>query len=399
MTLTKLVVDRAKPPERDQLFIRDDQERNLALRVTAGGVKSFVFEGRIRDDEMSRRQGREVKRPRRITVGTWPDMTVAQARDAVAKLRVAVAAGDDPTKTRAISAAEKTFGDLVDSYLAEAESKERRSLKRMHERINKFLIPWRDRLAADITPGDVALLHQTIGKENGKVVANRVAVMLVRAIFNHALKLKLFKGDNPAEGIERFAEQSRERFLTPAEMERVQAALVAEPHVYWRSFLSATLMLGTRKSELLSARWGDIDLDARTLRLPMTKNGRSHLLPIPEATLNMLKELPSFAARDNGEGWIFPATGVRKGPKGHLVDPLKAWHRIRAAADCPDVTIHDLRRTMASWMAGAGDSPLLIGRALGHQSSSSTQVYARLALEPLRVAFERNAALMLGSPK
>jgi integrase len=396
VTLTKLVVEHAKAPERDQIFIRDDQERNLALRVTSGNVKSFVFEGRVYDEEKSRRQGRIVKLPRRITVGTWPDMTVAQARDAVAKIRVAVAAGNDPTKARAMPAAEKTFGDLVDSYLADADARGRRSLGRMKERIEKHLSLWRDRLAADITPADVALLHQTIGKERGHVIANRVAVLLLRAIFNHAIKLKLFKADNPAEGIEPFAEQSRERFLSPAEMERVQAALVAEPHIFWRAFFSATLMLGTRKSELLSARWSDIDLDARTLRLPVTKNGRSHLLPVPEAVLNMLKELPSFEHREQGEGWIFPSTGGRS-PRGHLTDPLKAWYRIRTAAGVPDVTVHDLRRTLGSWMAGAGDSLLLIGRALGHQSSASTQVYARIALEPLREAFERNAALMQGT--
>lgn len=381
MVLTKIVVERAQVPERDQAFIRDDQVTGLALRVTAGGVKSFVFEGRVRG------------RVRRITLGAWPTMTVGQARDAVMKIRAAIAEGRDPANDRQDARHEPTFGDLVDSYLADAEARGRRSLGRMNERINKYLKPWCNRQASDITPGDVALLHQVIGKENGKVVANRVAVLLLRAIFNHALKLKLFKGENPAIGIEPFAEQSRERFLTPAELERVNNELAAESHPYWRAYFSATLMLGTRKNELLGAKWGDIDLEARTLRLPVTKNGKSHLLPIPEAVLRMLQELPSFAARDKGEGWIFPSTlaGV-----GHLADPSKAWQRIRERAGCPDVTIHDLRRSLGSWLASEGHSLLLIGRALGHQSSASTQIYARLALAPLREALERNASLMLG---
>jgi integrase len=62
------------------------------------------------------------------------------------------------------------------------------------------------------------------------------------------------------------------------------------------------------------------------------------------------------------------------------------------------VTIHDLRRSLGSWLASEGHSLLLIGRALGHQSSASTQIYARLALAPLREALERNASLMLGRP-
>jgi integrase len=108
----------------------------------------------------------------------------------------------------------------------------------------------------------------------------------------------------------------------------------------------------------------------------------------------MLKELPSFERRDQGEGWIFPST---LSGQGHLADPAKAWQRIRERAGCLDVTIHDLRRSLGSWLASEGYSLLLIGRALGHKSSTSTQIYARLALQPLREALEANARLMLGN--
>jgi len=381
MTLTKIVVERAASPQAGQTFFRDDQTTGLALRVTAGGVKSFIFEGRVNG------------RVRRMTLGQWPFMTVAGARDEVLKIRRAMLDGLDPADARLDARHEPTFGDLVDAYLADAEARGRRSLPRMVERIDKYLAPWRNRRASDITPGEVAQLHQTIGKERGQVIANRVALLLMRAIFNHALKLRLFKGENPAAGIEPFAESARERFLTPAELERVNNELAAEPHPYWRAYFTATLLLGTRKNELLGAKWADVDIEARTLRLPMTKNGRSHLLPIPEAVLRMLQELPSFAAREQGEGWIFASN---LSGAGHLADPSKAWQRIRDRAGCPDVTVHDLRRTLGSWMAGEGHSLLLIGRALGHKSSASTQIYARLALAPLRDALEANARLMLG---
>jgi integrase len=382
MVLTKIIVERAKAPTAGQTFIRDDETTGLALRITAGGVKSFIFEGRVRG------------RVRRLTLGQWPAMTVAGARDAVLKIRRAMLDGLDPADARLDARHEPTFGDLVDAYLADAEARGRRSLPRMVERIGKYLAPWRNRRASDITPGDVALLHQAIGRERGHAVANRVIIIMLRAIFNYALKLKLWKGENPATGLEPFPESARERFLTPAELERVNSELAAESHPYWRAYFSATLMLGTRKNELLGAKWADVDIEARTLRLPMTKNGRSHLLPIPEAVLRMLMELPSFARRDQGEGWVFPSTLAGA---GHLADPSKAWQRIRERAGCPDVTIHDLRRSLGSWLASEGHSLLLIGRALGHKSSASTQIYARLALAPLREALERNATLMLGT--
>jgi integrase len=379
MNLTKLVVERAEAPATGQTFIRDDTMRGLALRISAGGHKTFVFEGRVKG------------RVRRMTLGEWPHMNVAGARDKVMGIRAAIAEGRDPASDRIEARNEPTFGELVDDYLLNAETRKFRSLKTAKLRIEKYLSSWRNRQASDITVADVAALHQRLA-ERGRVLANRV-VSLTRAIFNYGISLKKFKGDNPAEAVEMFAEQSRERFLSVAEMERVNAALLAEPHPYWKVYFAALLTLGMRKSELLKARWSDIDLDARTIRLPMTKNGRSHVLPIAEETLQMLMTLPSFERRNEREGWIFLSAGGRS-PEGHLTDPLKAWERIRNAAGVPDVTVHDLRRTLGSWMAAQGDSLLLIGRALNHQSSSSTQIYARLSNDSLREAIERNAARM-----
>lgn len=72
--------------------------------------------------------------------------------------------------------------------------------------------------------------------------------------------------------------------------------------------------------------------------------------------------------------------------------------RICARAEVHGVTIHDLRRTLGSWLVAQGTSLPIIGRALGHRSQASTQIYARLDLDPIRAALEKNAALMLGAP-
>ena len=73
----------------------------------------------------------------------------------------------------------------------------------------------------------------------------------------------------------------------------------------------------------------------------------------------------------------------------------KPWKRIRQAAKLKDVRIHDLRRTVGSWMVAAGASLPLIGKTLNHQNVSTTQVYARLQIEPVRQALEANAQRML----
>jgi integrase len=221
----------------------------------------------------------------------------------------------------------------------------------------------------------VVRLHEAIGTDRGKYAANR-AIALLSAMFNSALDWKVFAGDNPAARIKMFKEDKRERFLSPDELRRVNDALLQEPSPFWRSYFPLICRLGPRRGELLAARWADVDLEQRTWHLPITKAGRSHLLPLPAPAVAILERLPSRG----GSEWVFPGIGKT----GHLVEPKSAWGRIRARAGVPDVRIHDLRRTLGSWLAAAGFGLPMIGKALNHSSLASTQVYARLDLDPVR---------------
>jgi integrase len=238
---------------------------------------------------------------------------------------------------------------------------------------------------------EIVRLHMEIGKENGKYSANRM-VALLRSMFNMAIDWRLSTDDNPASRIKLFKEEKRERFLSPDELKRVNDALLQEPSEYWRAYFPLVCMLGPRKSELLAAKWADVDLEQRTWRLPMTKAGRSHLLPLPEPAVVILEKLPS---RGKSE-WVFPSG---RSKCGHLREVKSAWKRIRKAAGVADVRVHDLRRTLGSWLAAAGYGLPMIGRALNHASPSSTAVYARLALDPVRTMLEANAAVMFGGAR
>lgn len=374
--LTQRVVDAAKPAKSGQIFIRDSELRGFALRITESGAKSFIWESRIRG------------RARRITIGAYPALSVLVARNKAIKIRAAIAEGRDPSLEREAQRREPTFGDLADAYMERHAKPRKRSWNRDAQMIEGYLSKWKNRRLSDIGQDDVARLHDSLGKENGRYAANRTLALL-RTMFNVARDWRLFLGPNPTEGIKMFREEKRERFLSPDELRRVKDALAEEPNVFWRAYFPLSLLLGTRRSELLSAQWADIDLDQRTWRLPLTKAGRSHLLPLPSPAIEILRSLPSA---DKSE-WVFPGSGST----GHLAEPKKAWQRIRERARVPDVRIHDLRRTLGSWLSGQGYNLQLIGKALNHSSISTTQVYARLDLNPLREALERNAQLMLGN--
>lgn len=376
--LTKQLVDGMKPPSTGQIFIRDDVIRGLALRVTANGARSFTWEGRVKG------------RPRRVTLGQYPTMTVLLAREKAIAVKADIARGEDPSADRERERGEPTFGSLADRYIEQHARPHKKSWRRDDSRIKAHFQKWRSRRLGDVSADEVARTHQDIADGHGRVEANR-AITLLRSIFNVARDWGYLVGANPAERVKQFHEDRRDRFLSPDELRRLNEALAEEASPYWRAYFALSLLLGTRKNELLGARWAEIDLDQRTWRIPTTKAGRPHLLPLPDAAVELLEALPSLAARAE---FIFPGDGRA----GHLVEPRKAWERIRKRANLPDVWIHDLRRTLGSWLAAAGYSLPLIGRTLNHTNVSSTAIYARLDLDPVRAALEKNAALMLNRP-
>jgi integrase len=381
MRLTKDTIERAKlpPPGRKERFIRDDVVRGLGVRVTASGAKSFVFEGRIKG------------RPRRITLGAWPDLNVPLARERAMEIRTAVAKGNDPASDAIEARKELTLASLWSTYLERHAKPHKRSAGRDEYLMGRY-VPggWHSRRLSDISRNDIARLHARIGDEHGHYAANRTLALL-RTMFNLARTWELFKNDNPAQGIKPFKEHKRERYLSPEELQRVNTALLDEPDWRWRALFPLLAMLGTRRGELLSMRWADIDFNARTWLIPQTKDGESHLLPLPAPVIAILEGLPS---RDNSE-WTFPGIGA----SGHLMQPRKAWARILARAGVEGVRIHDLRHTLASWLVAQGFNLPLIGRALNHTQISTTQRYAHLALDPVRAALEQTAALMQRGPE
>jgi integrase len=202
----------------------------------------------------------------------------------------------------------------------------------------------------------------------------------------------VWRGENPARDVTLFDEVPRERFLTAEELMRVNDALMAETKGNWRwqAYFPLLLMLGLRRSELASLRWQHVDLKRRTLTLPTSKSGKSHLLPIPSPAAQILEGLPSRGTDE----WVFPADSKSK----HLENPTPIWHRIRLRAGVPDARIHDLRRTLGSWLAADGYGLPLIGKALNHANPASTAIYARLNLDPVRVMLEKNAQMMFPAP-
>jgi integrase len=221
------------------------------------------------------------------------------------------------------------------------------------------------------------------------VEANRV-VELLRAIYNTARRWGLTPAgfENPAGRIDRFRERSRERWLTAPELKRLAAAINREADPWVEAALHLLLLTGSRKTELLRARWDRVDFDSRRLLLEDTKTGEPKVVPLSAPALEILRDIP----RRLRSPWVFP------GPNGTepLQDLKRPWARIRKRAKLKDARLHDLRRTTGSWLVQRGVPLGVIGQALGHRDPRATAVYARIAAHQPAEALEMLGEALIG---
>lgn len=192
---------------------------------------------------------------------------------------------------------------------------------------------------------------------------------------------------SPTIGIVRFPERKRRRFVTPVEMPRLLASIEQEPNDYARHGIWLLLLTGLRSNELLKSKWADIDWDMGTLFIGLTKNGEPLLAPLSDATIARLKAIP----RIDGNPHII--CGHKRG--WHLTGLGEHLKRALKRAGLENIHIHDLRRTVGSWLAQSGTSLHLIGDVLNHRDQSTTAGYAYFQTQQRRDALSGHADKVL----
>jgi integrase len=372
--LTKRQVDSVmydpKGPAKQILW--DGSLPGFGVRVFPTGAKSFVLDYRTAEG-----------RKRLLTLGKYGVITPHQARELARKALLEAKTGTDPLEARQEARRGDTVRDFAAVYMERHAKKHKKSWGEDHRRIEKYIGPaLGPRKVSEVTRADVARLHGRIGDAH-PYEANRV-LALVAVMFSKALEWGYLPetAANPAQRIQPFKEKSRDRWVTPTELPRLVEAIAAEPSPYIRAAVKLYLLTGLRRSELLGLRWKDVDLARRELRLEDTKAGRSHTVPLSAAAVDVLGELP----RELGNAYLFPGNV----PGRPLVNIAKSWRRVRRRAGLEDVRLHDLRRTVGSWLATSGASLPVIGKVLNHSNASTTQIYARLAEDAARIALEEH---------
>lgn len=293
---------------------------------------------------------------------------------------------------------------MFGQYIERHARKSRKTSDEMEKQFERSFSKWKDRKLSSITSEVAETIHQSIGDTRGQYAANR-AIELLRALFNKATEWKLFKGSNPTETITMFPEQNRVRIIQADEFQRFFAALEEEADQDIQDFVLLSLFTGARKTNVLAMSWADIDLKAGTWTIPgeQAKNSQSHTVPLTEEELKILRRRKKTQEKERqkdpdnpkfkGNFYVF----FGNGKTGHLVEPKRQWRNILSKAGIDNLHLHELRRSMASWMANSGANVALIQSAMNHKDLKTTlTIYAHTVKDAERDARQKAHALMLG---
>lgn len=367
--ITKRLVDTTQADPARDILVWDTDTAGFGLRVSRGGVKSYVFQYKIHG------------RARRMTLGEHGRaLTLDAARKLAVTRRLAVQAGGDPATEAKTAAAAPTVRDLAARFLEEHASKRSVSTRRNAEMLFRlYLLPaLGSRKVAAVTWNDLETVHRKLA--HAPYQANRLLALASKA-WALAARWGWFPRDlpNPARGHDRHPEQPRGRALDRDQLARLGAALDAERDGTSVAALRFCLLTGCRPGEALAARWEDVDLAARVWRLPAAKTG-------PRAVYLGAPAVEALSGLARGGAWIFSGRG---GADTRLASLRALWERVAARAELPeglrlyDATRHTFATTAAELEVPRDVRQLLMGHAAGREAHDryvhATAVLSRAA--------------------
>jgi integrase len=360
--LTQLAIETTRPgPARRE--IPDGKERGLYLVVQPSGGMAWAFRYRI--------QGR----PCKLTIGPYPAIGLAKARGEAARAKVSLAEGDDPgARKRAATAAkiatrsrddsvEKVIADFISLY-AKPNTRDWKETGRL---LKQFAEAWKGRPLAAIGKAEIHRVLDGIVARGAPVGANRAFAQL-RKMFRWAVSRGLLDR-SPCDGIDPpSAEKSRDRVLDTEEL-----------HLVWRAadglgfpfgpIIKLLVLTGQRRSEVGGMEWRELDLDRAIWTIPASrsKNKRQHVLPLSPEAVEIIKALPRFS----GSKFVF--SPGKTAPSGYSRAKARLDERIAEFNGGDPIApwiLHDIRRSVASGLAGLGVNLPVIERLLNHVSGS-----------------------------
>lgn len=357
----KPVANQKKP-----LDIREKSGDGFAITLFPSGAISFIY--------LYHFGGRK----RRMTIGRYPHMSLAEAkvahRNALKVLENNADPAEEVKKVKLDQKNASTVTGLIEEYIEIWAKPRKRSWEEDQRILHKDIRPaWGKRKASDITKRDVVLMLESITKRGAPIAANRT-LACIRRMFNFAIERDLATA-NPCATVKAPAkEKRRERFLSSDEIQALWHRLNHAPMSELSKLaLKLQLVTAQRKGEIVAAEWSEIDFAERVWTIPSdkAKNGRSHRVNLSELAINLLTEIKQISGASR---WLFPAAQTVKEDThmtGEAID--HALRRSKKIIAIEDFSPHTLRATATTHMASMRISSEIISRILNHAKRGVTE--------------------------
>lgn len=370
--MTQALLDKLRN-ERRRVEIWDTAIKNFYVQIRESGAATFYVRY-IKPDTNTRKS---------LLIADAAIVPVTVARAKAKELLSQAELGEDPGEIKQQKRECPTMAELVrDNYLPYIKAT-KKSWQTDEVILRRHVLPavGQKKLYA-ITAHDLSQLQIGMVKEGfAPATANR-PIAVLRYVFNLAMKLWQIPGltTNPAKAVRMLEENNmRQVFLSQDEIQRLlEAGRTTEQNPHLLSIVAFLVLTGVRRTNVLQARWCDIDEAAGLWHIPMTKSGKPQTVHLPPEVRTLLQALPS---RDHSP-YLFPSPSTGK----PFISVYYSWDSMRKRAGLGHVRMHDLRHTFASLLINAGYNLFVVQKALGHHTTTMTMRYAHLADSTLQQA-------------
>jgi integrase len=352
----KSVENYATPPARVE--VRDALVPGLRLVVQPSGAKSWAV----------RYSFATVKK--KLTLGTFPALGLAAARDAARKALEQNSLGIDPANKDAASDGTMSVKAAADLYTVRHVADLRNNTRGYVEReLATLTAALGNRSMGQLRRRDLIPL---IDAANGPHASNQRSKVFA-AFFNWAMGRDMIDA-SPAAGLKKIKMKSRERFLDDGELRLVWAA--ADKAGRYGAFAKLLILSGCRRNEIARLEWAEIQGDYIVLNAERTKTGEVHHVFISPLARSIIEAQPRNGRYVLGNG-----------------RPMSANMRAKDQLDVSlneDFRFHDLRRSFATGLQRLGIPIEIIERCLNHKLPGISQIYNRHDYsDEMRDAFTR----------
>lgn len=367
----------------------DSEIRGLCVRARASS-KSFALWKNVRG------------KPRTITIGPFPEISVEQARARAKVLIGEIIGGVDPNERKRKDAARGvTLAQAIDMHATAMKSKgcAKRSIEQMRAEIDGHLADWRARPLAAITRNECAQRHERIATSSGDYAANH-ALRQFRACYNTANRRVEGLPPNPTVAVTFKKERRRQEPIAWEKLPAWRAAVDRIANPVRRDLQLFVLFTGLRATDAKTVRWEHVDFDAGTIHRPKPKGGadRAFTVPLSTPAMEILRQrhLENHLQFSDDCGWAFPTRDMT-GAVTH-VQELKEPRVEAGKRDGKLPSPHRLRDTFATAAHEAAVPWIDLKVLLNHALPGTTNVtagYIRPSVEHLRACVDRVASFLL----